>query len=86
MLNSLIQQSDIRSNNGVPSNFGVDYEGPVPDEEIGTMVLSSAVCHTQCYDPPTAPLIPCNWKWSSQPKHKLHISYAGQILNTCGFS
>ena len=37
MLNSLIQQSDIQSNNGVPSNFGVDYEGPVPDEEIGTV-------------------------------------------------
>ena len=37
MLNSLIQQSDIQSNNGIPSNFGVDYEGPVPDEEIGTV-------------------------------------------------
>ena len=37
MLNSLIQQSDIRSNNGVPSNFGVDYEGLVLHEEIGTV-------------------------------------------------
>ena len=38
MLNSLIQESDILSSVDVtPSDFGIDYEGPVPDEEIGTV-------------------------------------------------
>ena len=41
MLNSLIQQSDIQSNYAILSDFGIDYEGPVLDEEIGTVVVPS---------------------------------------------
>ena len=38
MLNSLIREADILSSVDVtPSDFGIDYEGPVPDEEIGTV-------------------------------------------------
>lgn len=39
MLNSLIHQSDIQRNDAIPSDFGIDYEGPVPDEETGTVVV-----------------------------------------------
>jgi len=38
MFNSFIQESDIQSNIDImPSDFGIDYEGPVPSEEIGTV-------------------------------------------------
>ena len=42
MFNSLIQESDAQGNiEMIPSDFGVNYEGPVPDEEIGTVEIPS---------------------------------------------
>ena len=37
MINSLIQQSEISSSSEVPADFGVDYEGPIAQEEPGTV-------------------------------------------------
>ena len=32
MINSLIQQVEISSSIEVPDDFGIDYEGPIPQE------------------------------------------------------
>lgn len=45
MFNSLMQESDIQSSIDMPSDFGIDYEGPVPDEEIGTVEIPETVVH-----------------------------------------
>lgn len=43
MFNSLIKESDMQSSIGMPYDFGIDYEGPVPDEEIGTVEIPETV-------------------------------------------
>ena len=41
MINSLIQQAEISSSAEVPDDFGVDYEGPIPQDEPGTVDVPS---------------------------------------------
>ena len=41
MINSLIQQAEIFTSAEVPDDFGVDYEGPVPQAEPGTVDVPS---------------------------------------------
>ena len=43
MFNSLIRESDIQNNVDMPFDFGIDYEGPVPDEEMGTVEIPETV-------------------------------------------
>ena len=41
MINSLIQQTEISSSSEVPADFGIDYEGPIAQEEPGTVEIPS---------------------------------------------
>ena len=44
MINSMIKESEINQNESLPSDYGVDYEGPLPDNEIGTVCIPETVC------------------------------------------
>ena len=40
----MIKESEINQNESLPSDYGVDYEGPLPDNEIGTVCIPETVC------------------------------------------
>ena len=45
MINSMIREADITENLDVPiEDWGIDYEGPAPDELVGTVEIPETVC------------------------------------------
>ena len=46
MINSILREEEVYSNNsGMPlPDFGVDYDGPLPEEEDGTIEIPPTVC------------------------------------------
>ena len=45
MINSMIREADITENLNVPiEDWGIDYEGPAPDELVGTVEIPETVC------------------------------------------
>ena len=44
MINSMIKESEINQIEALPLDYGVDYEGPLPDNELGTVCIPETLC------------------------------------------